>query len=149
MSTLTAQDIINHIAQVGSIDVQFKAKIEDYETFAEAGMRGRIVSAIASVDDLQLLVDFGVFDEHNRPLAKPTYFDAKGNPTRTAYEAGFYQPQERMYLELNEDLTPYLEILSGERAALFNDYQGDTQKGDLSYVQWLEDHVFAARKNHQ
>lgn len=149
MSKLMAQDIIARITQTGPFDVQFKEKIEEYEAFAESGMRARITAAGERDDCLEIRVDYDRFDAHNRPLAKPNYYDKAGEATLTAYEAGFYTGQDSLYLELNDDLSEHLEIIESITTSLFDEYLAANANGEKSYVQWLEDQVLAQRVSPQ
>lgn len=125
--------------------VTFKAGIDDKESYAEAGMRARVLRCTAADGDevLQLTFDFQEFDAHNTPLESANYYDDKGQPTRTAKQAGYYRPQDALYFDLSELVEDLFTLEADEAVALFKAYQAEAPA--CSYVSWLEAQVLAAR----
>lgn len=128
--------------------VTFKKGIEDKEAYPEAGMRGRIlgVTPQSCGEVFAIEFDFSEFDAHNLPLESSNYFDKSGSPTLTARQAGYYSPQERIYFDLDEDLSLMLEVAPSSVSPLLEEYVS-LNDGDrpASYVQWLEALVIASR----
>lgn len=125
--------------------VTFKAGIDDKESYAEKNMRARVLRCTSPDSDevLKLTFDFEEFDAHNTPLESSNYYDAKGAPTRTAKQAGYYKPQEDLYFDLTELVDDLFIFESGAAIALFEEYKKEAPT--RSYVSWLEQKVLAAR----
>lgn len=125
--------------------VVFNKDIEELETYAENGMRARVVSAILKHDDVVMLrVDYSEFDEFNKQFETASYFNKDdGNPTLTAREAGYYIPQDSLYIDSNSEV-PFV-VEDAARLKLYDQYLKDDKKSAFGYTQWLEDRLNAAQ----
>ena len=45
-----------------------------------------------------LYVDYSEFDEHNQKFEQNTYYDKDGVPCLSARQAGYYHPQDHIYI---------------------------------------------------
>ncbi len=137
----TIKDVVNAIQQGKLLVVTFKGGIEDKESYAEKGMRARLVAARQTSGDdvVQITCDLGEFEAHNLPLESANYFDSRGGGTKTAREAGQYKPKEDLYFDLDERVCDLMEIEGDASIALLNRYT-EADSG-LTYVQWLEHRI--------
>lgn len=125
--------------------VTFMSPVEDCESYIETNMRGRIVGARISKDDVvSIKVELDDFAAHNKPFESSTYYDKNGNPTLTAREAGYYNSVEELYLEPTDLVSKIMTIDSDDQVKLFEEFKAES--ADVSYVSWLESKVIAARK---
>lgn len=120
-------------------------KIDDHETYAEPGMRGRLVGAqMESHDDvIKLFVDYSEFDEFNKGFESANYFNREQVPCLTAREAGYYNPQDHIYVDTNRSIEGVMEVVEGEALSLFAEYNASSKA--VSYTQWLETEVLKLR----
>ena len=116
----------------------------DVDVYAEPGMRARLKGfRFHEVYECEVATfDFSEFEEHNRPLEKAGWYDKDGNPTLTAREAGFYKPQDTMYVNL-DDIGNIVRPLPSATSLLIACYQDD-DGGFASYGAWLEHHAARA-----
>jgi hypothetical protein len=71
-----------YTAQVGAI-IKFLPNIEELETGFETGMMGVIASVQSEHHEpsiVKVTVDFTRFEDHNKKLMTPNYFDSLGHP---------------------------------------------------------------------
>lgn len=128
--------------------VTFLGAVEEFETYAEEGMRARIVGAQLDHDLVRVTFAFDEFEAHNRTYEKANYFAKYGGPTVTAREAGRYRPEEDIYCEPGE-ATRIMRFDSDAALDLYNEYktaQAAGEGADTSYTQWLEEQVLALRQ---
>lgn len=141
----TIKDLVAAVAASAPVAVEFGPGIDEYESYAEPGMRGLIVSArLINPDLAQLYVDFEAFAQHNRALESANYYDQEGRPRLTAREAGQYSPQDTpypLYLAPNAPLQGVLTLLDAARAELLARYLA--AGSGSTCVRWLEDLVLA------
>ena len=76
--------------------VKFTSGVDEFETGFENGMFGVVEKVTPEVDDVYCLwVNFSRFEEHNKQLMTPNYFDAQGKPTLRWNETTYY-PTDRV-----------------------------------------------------
>lgn len=140
----TISDLLAYLAQGHRPVVTFQNKCGDLESYAEIGMRARILSGFVSRDGVaKLKMDFEEFDAHNKPFETFTYYDKDGEPRLNARQAGFYKPQEDLYFMPESDIADYLSIEGEQSCALFEQYKA--AQADTTYVQWLEQQLVIAK----
>jgi hypothetical protein len=142
----TYADLMTVIASGKRPVVTFLPGVEDFETYAEEGMRARVVAARPHNDLVQVTFAFDEFEAHNRPYEKADYIAKGGGPNITAREAGYYLPQEDLYFEPS-DPTDMLQFDSDSALELYAEFktaQG-ANKAATTYTQWLEEQVLALR----
>lgn len=125
--------------------VTFCEGIGEKESYAEAGMRARILGATPMDHDgvLRLTFDFAEFETHNASFESANYYDKGGKPVLTARQAGYYKPQEDLYFDLDEELATLMQLEVAGSVALYNRYKAEGCPG--TYVGWLEHTVLAAQ----
>jgi hypothetical protein len=130
--------------------VRFLPKIAEEEvSYVEPGMLARVIRVIdVQGDYTKLHVNYADFESRNKPLETFHYYDDNGNPTLSARQKGHYNVEDEIYMPMLSEYPLYLEIVaeSDAEAALSKEYQERTQN-ELSYVQWLENELWALRKN--
>lgn len=124
--------------------VEFNKGIEDLESYADTGMRARLIEASPKHGDMNLRFDFSEFDSYNQRFEKSNYYDKQGQPTLTARQAGFYNPVHSFLFELKEDSEPYFEVVESESLKLYDRYKASNET--FSYVQWLEEIAYNVLK---
>jgi hypothetical protein len=130
--------------------VTFSHKIEDMESYAEGGMRARIVSIEAKntgSPDLhdhiyKIMFDFGEFDKFNRRFESSNYYDKNGSPTLNAREAGYYKEQEAIYFG-SPGIWPFEDYFVLADAAQTELLERFKASGETDYVTWLESQVLS------
>lgn len=124
--------------------VSFGQGILEFDDYVEPGMVARVIDARVTHDNMcRITFDFAEFDERNRPLEQANYYGVDGGPMRTAREAGYYKAQDDLPFMLADEVSPYFEIESDARQALFKRFV-DSNPG-CSYVAWLENQVLALK----
>jgi hypothetical protein len=119
--------------------VEFKKGIEDIESYAESGMRARLVGVSSNKHEKELVdlkVDYSEFDPFNQKFEKANYYDKNGLATLTARQAGYYESTDSFCFELKEDSNRYFEVVESDSLRLYDRYK--TAGESVSYVQWLE-----------
>lgn len=139
----TIRDLVEALKGGKQPVVTFVGRIEDKESYAEPGMRARIIGqAVAQDSDVvSLRFDFEEFAQHNMPFESNRYYDKQHNPCLTAREAGFYKPQEGLYFDLDEVVAELMTIEEDAAIALFEAYKAEGTS--CSYISWLERKVLA------
>lgn len=133
----TFAELVKVVNGVARLDVEFKPKIEDLESYPEGSMRGTIVLATEHHDEIvKITFDYTKYDAHNAPLEKQNYYDKNGVPNLTAREAGQYKPVEVLYFMETDLVEDYFSEVKND---VYDQYQASGSK--LSYVQWLEEAV--------
>ena len=92
--------------------IQFNSDIDDFETYAEGGMKARVIGVIpkyTSLPDPQehvyiLHIDYSEFDEYNKQFETYNYYDKNGDPILNARQAGFYNVNDTIYMP-----NPYID----------------------------------------
>jgi hypothetical protein len=114
--------------------------IEDLESYAEPGMRARILGASVNRDDvLRLHVDFDEFDAHNASLESSNYYDKEGQARLTARQAGFYKPQDDLYFTPSDPCAWFMALVDEPALQIMDRWQRDGQ--GLRYTAFLEQEV--------
>ncbi|BDC78279.1 hypothetical protein MRCP2_p0140 (plasmid) [Aquipseudomonas alcaligenes] len=128
----------------GPLAIELGAGVVELEAYAEPRMRAHLVAVELQRDDVAVLkVDYSAFEDFNKVFEQANYYDAQGNPTLTAREAGQYEPQEDLYVMASDDLeSKILAILPSVSLALIDAFKGS---GHANYVRWLEEQLAAAR----
>lgn len=113
----------------------------DADTYAEPGMRARVLHAAKEDDDLFILtVDYGPFETHNRAFESHDWCGPNGRLV-TAREAGFYQVVEKLYLP-SPDVSKLMTPVAVAAPQLVS--QWEAEGSDLAYVEWLEQRLLKA-----
>lgn len=146
---LKIKDLQQLLAAGAPIAVEFGARIEDQESYPEPGMRAYATGYSPVESDVcRIQFDFGAFDEHNKALEKPNYYDKNGEATLTAREAGEYEPQGVVYFTPTDEMSPWFSLLPTASLALFTEYLKAKESGmALPYVGWLEAQVLVLRSS--
>lgn len=123
--------------------VTFNSGCGILESYAEPGMKGRVVGAtIGNHNIVVLKVDFESYAGHNKAFESSSYFDKQGNPTLNAREAGYYREIEDLHVMYDEG-DPLFTIDSDECSALYARYKESGYSG--TYVAWLEEQVLGKK----
>lgn len=143
---MNVSDFANLVASGARPVVEFVPGIDSKEEFAEKGMRARAVGVRdEDTEVVRIMFDYAEFEGLNLPLQSSNYYDKKGNPTLTAVEAGFYKPQDHMYIDRDESLEKLFVMVTDGQSALFAQYREATADVQMSYVAWLELELAKAR----
>lgn len=129
--------------------VQFTKEAEDFECYAEANMRARIVSVDVSdgskyVDPncrlIKIIVDYSEFDEYNQRLESSNYYNKYGIACLNAREAGQYQSQETLYAGWYVEFPPelYFKLVDEKVNRLAEAFR---VSGAKNYIEWLESQI--------
>lgn len=100
---------INDVTDLANLKgkvIEFTKGIEADEGYADAHMRARLTGYIYNrhndvrQDEMVhvLYVDYSEFDEHNQKFEQNTYYDKDGVPCLSARQAGYYHPQDHIYI---------------------------------------------------
>ncbi len=139
----TIQDLIQRVTSGAQPIVTFKAGIGDKESYAETGMRARLLGVGEERDGVvKLRFDFEAFDGHNLPLESRNYYDRSGVACLTAREAGYYKPQEDLYFDREEQLDTLMTVEDVGAERVYAAYKAEASP--LSYVAWLEHKLMSA-----
>lgn len=134
---MTASDLAGLVTDGIHPVVEFRKGIEDIESYAESGMRARVVGTTEILGkDIKLSFDFSEFDDFNKAFEQSNYYDKKGKPTLTAREAGFYKGVETYFFEAQDETDMYFEVVESWGLQLYERYKASGEA--CSYVQWLE-----------
>ena len=132
-----------HLNDGRPLPIEFTKGVEDLEGYAEPGMRAHVVDYLPTRDDVvEVRVNYQIFEEFNRGLEKPNYYDKNSKPTLTAREAGYYNVTETYYVMATDDPTTYFSVIDPNLGLLQEWQNTDRQKG---YVAFLEEQVAALR----
>ena len=138
--TVTLQDLRPLVNK----DITFLKKVEEYDWYAEDGMRGTVTDVSWEDESdpnhpvFKLTISFAKFDEYNRARESTNYYDDNGEACLTAREANMYREEDHLYV--SNEWQEHFNILGEKDKALFRFYQTDKEANpDLTYVAWLED----------
>lgn len=132
-------DFVSLVASGARPVVEFVAGIDSKESFAEKGMRARAFGVRdEDTEVVRIMFDYAEFEGLNLPMQSTNYYDKKGEPRLTAVEAGFYKPQEHMYIDRDESLEQLFVLVTDSQSVLFAQYREATADSPMSYVAWLE-----------
>lgn len=141
MNTKELRDLVN---EGKNPVIKFNSKAEkDFDESVDPNMFGRITGVGEEYGECFIIVDLNDFEEHNRSVALPNWYDSDSNPRLTWFESGMYPRNGivKLYLYSNEDL-PF-DIV--EQNGLTKEYL-DT-KSSKSYVEWLEHQIIKLRES--
>lgn len=95
---------------------------------------------------IKFMVSLAGFDVYNKQFESSDFFDKDGVPCLTAREAGWYKETQYVYLNPAEifELIQPLDGVCSDISALFSEYTNS--ESNLTYTQWLESQLVAARK---
>lgn len=84
--------------------VKFDKKIENWEEYAEEGMKAKVIKYSIMEDKetdglFKIYFDFEPYDDHNRKYESANYYDKNHVACLTAREANFYTPQDWYYFD--------------------------------------------------
>lgn len=129
--------------------------INEFDTY-DVGMMCR-VEGITDKDDLsddncivfRVNTDFSEFEDFNKSVAKPTWFDDNNNPTLKWHETKAYPKNKKdwIYMQIAKDVNDPKAYSSGDmfdfvqdtRLTLYAQYESEGSKDD--YMTWLENQV--------
>lgn len=145
---MLGKELLQFIKSGNQPVVTFKERILDQEGYAEPGMRARITGIKKEDSDgcIVVHIDYTEFDEFNTAFESRNYYDKSQNPCLTAREAGFYKPQDTMWLDMEHEVDTTIEIEGDERIALFQEWNNEL--GGKTYIQWLEDNLLHLQERH-
>jgi hypothetical protein len=135
-------NIIEQLQVMIGKDIEFYGKIDDYEHYAEAGMRATITDITVQDSDLKDMVikvglSFVKFDEYNKKYESSNYYNKEGVPVWTAREAGFYGMAD--YLYAGNNVHDVLKLVDPALRQLFDLFSADkVSQPNITYVEWLE-----------
>lgn len=140
----TIRDLVEALKDGKRPVVTFTGRIGDKESYAEQGMRARLIGAPVREDQdvVKLRFDFEEFSAHNTPLESANYYGQDRVANLTAREAGYYKPQDDLFFDLDEVLSELMVLEDDAAIALFQAYKAEGAA--CSYVSWLERKVLAA-----
>jgi len=104
------EELINLVGKV----IVFGPEIESWETYAEPGMKA-VVTKFKYDSDLndpchKIMIDYASFEADNHKRQNANYFDGSGNACLTAVEAGYYEPQDWLYLDNDPATWPFTVV---------------------------------------
>ncbi len=144
---MTINDFANLVLDGIHPVIEFKkGLVEEFEQYAEPGMRARIKGVVIKHNELaEFSVDFSEFEAFNQPFETSNYYDKSGNAVLTARQSGYYIPQDSYAFDLKNDTDLYFEVVEATSLKLYDRYKKRKSVYEpWSYVQWLEH--FAARQ---
>lgn len=125
--------------------IKFKENVGDHiEESVDPNMMGIVVSCAEEGSDCyRLHVDLNPFENHNRDVAVPNWFDKNGKPSLTWFEVGRYPENgiETIYLAM-EGEAPF-EIVDDKNSPI-SEFIKAEYKG--SYTAWLEEKLKEERE---
>lgn len=129
---------LKQFVAAASRNVELLVPMLEREDYPEAGMRAKLLSATSDGDGIIIVtVDYTPFEAHNATLESANYFDARGNPTLTAREAGFYTPVEKLHFSEEEVFETFFRLLDENSDKLYQQFLTEAVTGE-SYTIWLE-----------
>ena len=148
MSQTPLLDFLNDNQVAGQpFAIEFQGGIESLEGYADQGMRAHVTSFESFGDGVvKVHVDFSAFDEFNKAIEKPNYFDKNGSPTLTAREAGQYQATDILFMDEGDNLAHFFALLNPQNVLVDEWRQSQTTD---SYVTFLENQVAELRAERQ
>lgn len=102
------------ISELDLVDtiIRFNKDVELLEAYPEAGMHAKVVKVNPDNDGVVVLtVNYQDFDEENKHLETPNYFDRNGYAHLTARESGNYKTTEDLYLMGEHEASNYFDIV--------------------------------------
>lgn len=91
-----------------SASVTMGHAIEDTESDFGEGQRALVVGV--DVDETGtcpcVIFDATTFEDYNKSVAKPVYYDASGSPSLTSFEAGCYKAIDSLFVDQDADFVP-------------------------------------------
>ena len=135
-------NIIEQLQAMIGKDIEFYGKIDDYEYYAEAGMRATITDVtVQNSNPKDMVIKVGVsfvdFDEYNKKYESSNYYNDEGKPKWTAREAGFYEVVGYFYAGNN--VHDVLKLADPASRKLFDLFSADkVSQPNITYVEWLE-----------
>lgn len=104
---ITKEFLINLVGK----KIQFNDKIDNWEMYAEEGMLAVVTKFYfdSSNDDPvhKIFFDFSPYEHENHRRQNANYYDKKGIPCLTAVEAGYYLPQDDIYIDAYVEQLPF------------------------------------------
>ena len=148
MSTTPLLDFLNDNQVAGQpFAIEFQEGIESLEGYADRGMRAHVTSFQSFGDGVvKVHVDFSVFDEFNKAIEKPNYFDKNGAATLTAREAGQYQSTDILFMDEGDTPAQFFALLNPQNVLVDEWRQSQTTD---SYVTFLENQLAELRAERQ
>lgn len=109
------------------------------EVDPDRGMRGilkniNVIDKGEDYEHLCFIIDFGKFEEFNKPLGKANYYNSNHIPCETWFQQHWYESTKHcveIYVEYNTELFNVLDDLG-----VYQEYLDS--KSNLPYISWLE-----------
>lgn len=145
----TAEDFAREVIAGYRPTIQFKAGVEELESYPEANMRARVLSAEIQRDNVVLLqVSYAEYEDYNAQFESANYYDSNMVPRLTARQRNFYKVVEDIYLHAPDGIEEFFSVV--EDNGLFKEYREEVEKIPASrrqsYISWLEKELLAIRK---
>ncbi len=140
---MAIKDLAAEVRAGKQFDIELTKAVRDQESYAEPGMRGRIVSVIDEGDGVaRVQINLQPYDQHNDQLALPNYYDKFGNATLTGKQAGRYPKDhiESIWMNWTDQASEYFVMLEPSQAEAYSTYL--RAANEQSYVAWLESQLF-------
>ena len=146
MKTVSLKELVSLVQSgVKPVLVVDKPFYDQVELIYGVGMKTRVVGASFKDECYELTFDGTEFDEFNRSIAQPDWYNPETHKHDLKYfeHAEGYRLIDVWYFCEDDDLKEF-HIEDGLSEPLYFLYQKDVQVGcKLTYVQWLEDKVMA------
>lgn len=105
---LTTDQLTSYVGKV----VRFLPAVDDLECGMETGMLATVVQAAPGDFGLvKVVVDFAQFEEHNKLLMTPNFYDSAGNPTLRWCDANSYPKDRRETLFVDPSFPAIFELV--------------------------------------
>lgn len=118
--------------------------VEDLESYPEARMRAQVTGGRLDHDEVVVLnVDYTPFESFNEAFESANYFDDQRQPTRTARQAGFYHPQDSIYLMADDRVEDFFVVVETPAQKLYQAWLATDRQ--QSYTAHLEALVLASQ----
>lgn len=108
--------IRKQLSEGKTLTVQFLSEIEELECYPEKDMKAEIIECRKygfNEDVIVIRFNYDPFYCSNSALESRSYYDKEGVARLTATEAGYYEPQDDIYFDLDSDPFGYFTILEG------------------------------------
>jgi hypothetical protein len=127
---------------VGKV-VEILPGIEDQEAdYLEPGMLMRITRIDLRQEDLTVVhYDVSEFEDRNRPLETANYYDKNQVPCLTAREAGYFKPQDTIYLPGIESYGQFFKPVDPDGSTKLAEAYAARDDKSLTYVAWCEQEI--------
>lgn len=144
---ITFHDLAEAVRAGKTFDVELTEMVESQESYADRGMRGRLVNVREEDEDvLSFGLDLAPYDAHNDSVAKTNYYDKDGKAVLNGKQAGYYPKDgiERIWTSADDNLSTMFVLLDERQARLYSEFLAEPPESRGTYVSWLERKLIAA-----